>query len=59
VEKEQVMEKIRWAANDGKISCRKALGPASEVDISPKALGGLLNEMKIKVDSCQLGCFPK
>ena len=53
------MEKIRWAANDGKISCRKALGPASEVDISPKALGGLLNEMKIKVDSCQLGCFPK
>ncbi len=59
MEKEQLLEKIRSASKDGKIACVRALGLAREVNISTKELGDLLNEMKIKVDSCQLGCFPK
>jgi hypothetical protein len=59
VEKEQLMEKARTAAKDSKISCARALGLAHEMGISTKELGDLLNEMNIKIDSCQLGCFPK
>jgi hypothetical protein len=53
------MEKVGTAAKDGKISCQRALGLAREIGVSPKELGDLLNEMKIKIDACQLGCFPK
>ena len=59
MEKAQLMEKVRTAAKDSEISCPMALGLAREMGISPKELGDLLNEMKIKIDSCQLGCFPK
>ncbi len=58
-QKEQIAERIKSATKDGKISCPKALGIAREMDVSPKEIGDLLNEMKIKIDSCQLGCFPK
>ena len=59
MEKGQLMEKVGTAAKDGKISCQRALGLAREIGVSPKELGDLLNEMKIKIDACQLGCFPK
>jgi hypothetical protein len=58
MEKEQVAEKITSVTKEGKISCRQALGIARDMDLSPKELGDLLNEMKIKIASCQLGCFP-
>ena len=60
MDREQVVEKINAATKDGKISCPKALGIARENgDLPPKELGDLLNEMKVKIDACQLGCFPK
>ncbi len=58
MEKEQVAEKIKSVTKEGRISCRQALGIARDMDLSPKELGDLLNEMKIKIISCQLGCFP-
>ncbi len=58
MDKERVMEKIKSLARDGRISCAEALGIARDTDLSPGELGDLLNETKIKIKSCQLGCFP-
>ena len=58
MEKERLQEKVETLSKNGKISCRQALKLASETGVSPKELGDLLNEMKIKIASCQLGCFP-
>lgn len=58
MEKERILERVKSESKNGKISCRQALKLATEMDVSPKELGGLLNEIGIKVASCQLGCFP-
>jgi hypothetical protein len=58
MENEQLVQKIKLQAKDGKIACKHALKLAEEEIITPKALGKILNELNIKVMSCQLGCFP-
>jgi hypothetical protein len=58
VDKEKLIEKIKTQAKDGKLSCHAALKLAEEEGIPSRTLGELLNELKIKVASCQLGCFP-
>jgi hypothetical protein len=56
--KEAVIEKINARTKDGKITCMQALKIAGEEKIPSKKLGEMLNELKIKVTSCQLSCFP-
>lgn len=56
--REELVERIRAASKDGKISCRQALRLAEETGTSSRELGDVLNEMKIKIAGCQLGCFP-
>ncbi|MCX5813019.1 MAG: hypothetical protein NT178_10805 [Proteobacteria bacterium] len=56
--KEAVIEKINAHTKDGKIACKQALNIAEEENIPSKELGEMLNELKIKVFGCQLGCFP-
>lgn len=58
MEKEQLIEKVKSASKDGRISCATAFALAREAEISTKELGDLFNELKIKIISCQLGCFP-
>jgi hypothetical protein len=58
MDKEHIMKKLHLYIKEGKIPCKKALELAQQESISPKAVGDLLNEMNIKVASCQLGCFP-
>ncbi len=55
--REDLIAKIKAAAPEGKISCPAAMRLAEELVISRKAMGQLLNEMKIKIMQCQLGCF--
>ena len=54
---ENMKTKIRAAAPEGKIPCAAAFRLAEELGISRKELGNLLNELKIKIIHCQLGCF--
>ncbi len=54
---EDVKTKIRAAAPEGKIACAAAFRLADELGISRKELGNLLNELRIKIIQCQLGCF--
>jgi hypothetical protein len=58
MDKEKIVQRINSATKDNKISCTQALKIAGEEKISPKVLGEMLNEMKIKIAACQLGCFP-
>lgn len=54
---EDIKAKIRAAAPQGKIPCAAAFRLAEELGISRKDLGELLNELRIKITQCQLGCF--
>ena len=58
MDKEKVTQKVKSVSKDGKISCKQALKLAEEEGISSRDLGNLLNELKVKVMGCQLGCFP-
>lgn len=42
---------------NGRISCKEAFDIAEETGVSRRQIGNLLNELKIKIHSCQLGCF--
>lgn len=55
--REKLINQIREAAAENRISCKKALEIAEKNTISRKEMGKLLNELKIKVRECQLGCF--
>lgn len=41
----------------GRVRCAAALGMAKRLGIPAIGLGALLDELKIKVGSCSLGCF--
>ena len=58
MDKGKVTEKVIALSKDGKISCKQALRLAEEEGISSREVGELLNELKVKVMGCQLGCFP-
>jgi hypothetical protein len=58
MDKEAITKKIKSKTKDGKIACKQALKIAEEEGVPSKDLGALLNELKVKVASCQLGCFP-
>jgi hypothetical protein len=44
-------------AKDGKLPCAVCFKIAEEFGISNKEMGKILNEMKVKISQCQLGCF--
>ena len=54
---DDVKARIREAAPHAKIACAAACRLADELNLSRKDLGELLNELKIKIIQCQLGCF--
>jgi hypothetical protein len=54
---EDVKTRIKAAAPQGKIPCAAAFKLAGELGLSRKDLGELLNDLKIKIIQCQLGCF--
>ncbi len=55
--REELKARIQAAAPEGKISCAAAMRLAEELVISRQDLGRLLNELKVKIKQCQLGCF--
>jgi hypothetical protein len=51
-------KKIQESLIEGKLPCAKAFQIAKELKVSTKEIGEACNRLKIKVRSCQLGCFP-
>lgn len=54
---EEIKARIKAAASEGKIACAAAFRLAEELGISRREMGERLNELKIKIVQCQLGCF--
>jgi hypothetical protein len=53
----ELKDRIQTAAPNGRIPCATAFKLAEELGITHSRLGELLNELKIKIIQCQLGCF--
>ncbi len=54
---EEIIAKLKEAAREGKITCAMAQKIAMENEIPMKKVGDLLNQTKIRISQCQLGCF--
>lgn len=54
---DELKAKIRAAAPEGRMPCATAFRLAEELGISRREVGKLLDELKIKITQCQLGCF--
>ncbi|MGD0916095.1 MAG: hypothetical protein ABSB22_06525 [Thermodesulfobacteriota bacterium] len=57
MDRERLEEVIKGKAKDGKLPCPLCFKIAEDFGISRREMGDVLNEMKIKVSQCQLGCF--
>ena len=57
MKQEELIAKLKEAAKDGKIPCAMAFNVAKECNVPTKEIGNLLNQLKIKITTCQLGCF--
>lgn len=54
---EKAKELITQSAKDNKLPCAQAFRIAEETGVPKKRIGEILNEMDVKLMSCQLGCF--
>ncbi len=58
MKEEEIAAKLKEAAGkEGKIPCPLAFKIARDNNMTTQQLGALLNQLKIKITNCQLGCF--
>jgi len=48
---------IQESLVSGKLPCAVAFRIAKDLKVAPKQVGDACNRLKIKISSCQLGCF--
>jgi hypothetical protein len=53
----EVKTAILAAAKDGRITCSEALDLARRLNVSPSLVGEMADQMAVKINACQLGCF--
>ncbi len=54
---EELKTAIGEIAVGRKVSCKALLALAEKLDVSPKQIGEACDELKVRVSTCQLGCF--
>jgi hypothetical protein len=54
---EQVLDKVKKVAKNGKISCTMARKLAEELNVPPITIGRAADELGVKIFACELGCF--
>lgn len=54
---ENVLEAVKTVAPEGKISCADAHAVAAKLGVELIIIGKAADELKIKINNCQLGCF--
>jgi hypothetical protein len=57
MDEKSIRELIMQKQSDDRISCQAACDIADKTGSSRSLIGQLLDEMKIKIHDCQLGCF--
>jgi hypothetical protein len=55
--KNKVVEEIKKKATNGRLPCPIAREIAEKLSVSYKEIGKTADELKIKITSCELGCF--
>ncbi len=53
----KLIESIRAASANNRLTCAKAHELSRILNISLKEIGEICNELHIKIAACQLGCF--
>jgi len=54
---ERVLEAVRQAAPDGRLTCAQARQLAARLGVRPRVIGTACNKLKVKLKGCELGCF--
>ena len=57
MDRNEIMELIREKSQNDRLTCPQAMEIANKAGIEFSDIGKMLDEMKIKITSCQLGCF--
>ena len=57
MDRKKLEEAIQGKAKDGKLPCAMCFKIAEDFGISKMEMGKILNEMKVRIRQCQLGCF--
>ena len=52
-----VLEEVKAAAPEGRLTCAKAHELAEKLQVSLLAIGQAADELGIKIKNCRLGCF--
>ncbi len=55
--REKLIESIRTASTNNRLTCEKAHELSRILNVSLKEIGEVCNELHIKIAACQLGCF--
>lgn len=55
--REEIRRAVRGASAEGRIRCAAALELARRLDVDPREIGKACNAEKVKIVSCELGCF--
>ena len=51
-------DKVKASLIDGSLPCVLTFEIAKESKVTPRKVADVANKLKIKIHSCQLGCFP-
>ena len=57
MDRKKIEEVINKKSKAGKLPCAICFKIAEDFGISKREIGKVLNEMKIRIAQCQLGCF--
>jgi len=57
MDQESIIDVVRKAAADNRLSCERAHELAEELKVPVSEIGKICNVLKIKITACQLGCF--
>jgi len=57
MDRDKLEKAILEKAKDGKLPCAMCFKIAEDFKISKSEMGKILNEMKVRISQCQLGCF--
>jgi hypothetical protein len=53
----RVLEAVKQAAVDGRLTCTAARRLAGELDVPVRVVGAACDALGIKIKACELGCF--
>ena len=57
VDRKRLEETILKKSKTGKLPCAVCFKIAEDFGISKREMGKILNEIKVRIRQCQLGCF--